>query len=371
MSDDNMLLGNTLGSGLLGGPQLDEDKITYEELLGSNVEIHKKIVVINSTKYTDEAFDYLLDIVDKNEAIAFIPDERQIYTQGTWFGGDVWEDTLETFSKFIVIDNEGNVSGSVVASSIKDVLEIQGGGGIEVRVEYDAFNDINRLHIDYKLGTIVDDSSIITLSTDEKLSLKTDNGKISLKKYEGKGVELGETMVLEYDTPRANIGIPVSIKDESLISAIQPSTNILTVVSYDAEARMIYALIPTNTDTTIFLNYVYDGIASSVSVEQKWGYKWYYGYINPTVDQFDSLANAIENTFEEKTISFTIPEGRYGWVAYPKEYDLQFIDADTGIGGGWIKMSTYVKYSKRIEYQVYRTTNAGLGDVRWKLSIKK
>ena len=135
--------------------------------------------------------------------------------------------------------------------------------------------------------------------------------------------------------------------------------------------RGLRGLVPANTDVNFTIDYTYDGANSTEHTMQKWGYGWYYGSTRITSDTFSDLVNGIEPEFEDKSIIINQPIGRYGWIAYPKEYELIFIDEETGIGGGWIKDVTFTKYSKRIEYQVYRTKNAGLGEVRWRITKKQ
>ena len=78
--------------------------INLEEVQASVQSIDKKIILVDSSKYTDEAFEYLLDIIDESKIIAFIVNERKIYTHGEYFGGDLWEDSLFYFGNFQILD---------------------------------------------------------------------------------------------------------------------------------------------------------------------------------------------------------------------------------------------------------------------------
>ena len=72
----------------------DLEKIRLQQIIDSQLSVHKRFVLINSKNFTDQAYEYLLELVDAAEAIAFISDTRKIYTQGNYFGGDLWEDSI-------------------------------------------------------------------------------------------------------------------------------------------------------------------------------------------------------------------------------------------------------------------------------------
>ena len=348
------------------------DKITYEELVASGTKIEKKIILVNSSKYTDEAFDYLLDLANNNESIVFITDKRQIYTHGEYYGGDIWEESLNYFQKFTLSNSSGQVTGSVSAMSSNDVLQIQGEGGIDLTADYDVLNDTNILHINYNLTTAVDHTHLVDIGNGINLSLAVDeSNKISIKKYEGINIWFGELSVIEYDSPDAVIGVKVHIKDITKLNTISFTATNGVIPTFDYDTLTVSCVVPKNQNITIYADYIYDGISGTISVDQKWGYGWYAGIMEVNGNTFSALNKKYESEFVDKTVTIKQPVGEYGWFACPKRYNLLFTDIDTGLAGGWQKMSTFTKYSNSIEYQVYRTVNAGLGTVNWKITQKQ
>ena len=345
--------------------------ITLEDLIASEFKVTKKIILVNSSLYTNEAFDYVLERADENESIVFITDQRQLYTHGGWYGGDVFEENLKSFTKILVSDSEENIKGSLLAETANETLDFRGEGGIDLSAEYDILHDKNIVRINYNLNSAVNESAIVELSEDIKLTLRVEDNKIVLKKYDGANVEFENTRILEYDSGTTFIGVKVKIKDPSKLTSIRAYADNNVRASYDASSMSVNAVIPANTDTTLYLDYVYDGISGSTSIKQLWGYGWCYGISEIDSTIFDSAIKNIEKEFKEKTIKISQPVGEYGWIAYPKSTELIFTDADTGIAGGWKKIGTFIKYSKNIEYQTYRTVNAGLGTVNWRITKKQ
>ena len=102
----------------------DIRKITIDEVKESNLFINKRLVLIDSSLYTDDAFEYVRTLIDKNEAIAFIIDTRKIYTQGQYFGGDLWEDMLFFFGDYRLLDENGEEITTLKAELMKEQLNI-------------------------------------------------------------------------------------------------------------------------------------------------------------------------------------------------------------------------------------------------------
>ena len=311
--------------------------ITLEELQEANPKINKRIVLVNSSKYTEEAFEYLLDLIDDCEAIAFVINERKIYTHGEYFGGDLWEDSLNYFSKYALLDDNNEISAQIYAQTSKDAIQFKGEGGITLYSDYDIKRDASTIHVNYDLDAAVDKTSVVKVDDNLSLALEVDGDKIALKKL--------------HITASGNSS---------------PKYNISTM-SIDVDVK-------NNTPVTIYVDYQdKNGFSLTESITQEWGYKYAYGssanaiYEN-NINMF--LAN-IENKFSEKTIDIDIKDGQYGWFVYPANIELSFIDVENGMTGGWKKHSIFWMYSQNIRYQVYRTENCGLGKTIWKLTQKQ
>lgn len=343
------------------------DKITLEELILSETKITKRIVVINSSQYTDEAFDYLLSLVDENESIAFISDQKQIYTLGTWYGGDLWEDKLKFFSKIILNNEYKNIINTINASDANDIIEIKGENGIELYSDYDMLKDVNVMHLKYDISQALN-NEVLNLNSN-KIVLKNENGKITLSNVNENAITINELNILEYDTNINNISLNINVEDNEKLKYLKVFNENNEEQEYVNVSNIIIP-IQINENLKLIILYEYDNQIDTKQLEQKWGYGWTYGITIITEQNFIDENKQIENDFVEKTIEIYQPLGEYAWFAYPSKYELNFIDCDSGLVGGWQKMHKFKMYSKNIEYQTYRTTNAGLGKIKWKITKK-
>lgn len=344
--------------------------IDLEEIQNTIQKIDKKIILVNSSKYTDEAFEYLLDLIDQNETIAFVIDQRQIYTHGEYFGGDLWEDSLNYFSKYVLLDDADNIKAQLYATSPKEAIQLKGEGGVYIYADYDIERDSNTLHIQYNLESAIDQTSMIKVD-DKYITLTTHDDKLALDYYNGVTVELTEPKKLEYDSGNVEVLIFMDIKNSEKLKKLNVSASGNAVPMFNVETRNITMLVFNNIKTTLYVDYSDEYVNKTVSVIQDWGYAYAYGLEQITPTTFDSMkANDFENEFIEKTIEINIPENKYAWFAYPANIELQFIDVDNGLVGGWTKVNKFARYNSNIQYQVYKTENSGLGKTKWKI-VKK
>lgn len=347
-----------------------QHKITIDELLSSGIDKTKKIITINSSLYVDDAFDYLLELVDENEGIAFITDKKQIYTHGTWFGSDVWSDTLNNFSKFKLVSSNG-IESTINASEVEDYFTIKGEDGIVLKTEKNPLTEKSTIHLKYDVNEAIDENKYVDLGDAGKISLTIEEDKIAIKKYSAGTVSLEQPLPLEYDTEDTEIDIYVNVSNREKFEFIEVFSDNGYNISYDEQHYIISVTIPTNTDTEIGINYLYDGKYASRTVTQHWGYGWCFGTTEINEFNFENQHKNIENEFTDKEIEINQRADLYGWFAYPKNVDLSFIDEDSSIAGGWKKYGTFEKYSLGIEYQVYRTSHEGLGRVKWMIEKKQ
>lgn len=347
--------------------------ITLEELQELNPKINKKIVLVNSSKYTEDAYEHLLDLIDEAESIAFVINERKIYTHGEYFGGDLWEETLNYFSKYVVLNDNNEITSQVYAQTSKDAIQFKGEGGITVYSDYDSNREASTIHVHYDLNAAVDSDSIVNVNDELALTLGVENNKVTLKEYRPVIVEIETPQLLEFDSGTREVTLNMTIDGSEKLKTLNITATNGTAVMYDWLTRQIKFTVQNNKNVSIYVDYNdVTGKEYSRQVDQKWGYAYVYGYVKITEETFDIQANSrgLEDSFKEKTISFSIPEGRYGWVAYPSSTDLVFIDDENGMIGGWRKDSKFTRYSTGIEYQVYRTEQTGLGKTKWRLQEK-
>lgn len=344
--------------------------IGLEELQNTVQKIDKKIILVNSSKYTDEAFEYLLDLIDQNETIAFIVDQRQIYTHGEYFGGDLWEDSLNYFSKYVILDNNNEIESQIYATSPKEGLQLKGEGGVYIYSDYDIERDSNTLHIQYQLESAVDKSAMVRVD-DKYITLTTHDDKLALDYYDGVSIELVKPKTLEYDNGNTEVLIFMYVTHSEQLKKLNVSASGNAVPMYNIDTGNITMLVFNNVNTILYVDYGDEYMNRTATTTQDWGYAYAYGTNTITSTTFDSMKSTeFENKFNEKTIEIDIPENSFGWFAYPANVELQFVDIDNGLVGGWTKYGQFSRYESNIQYQVYRTENTGLGKTKWRI-VKK
>ena len=162
-------------------PQVE--KITYDEIVAQNVVINKKFILIDSSLYTAEAYSYLLSLVDKAESIAFIYDTQKIYTQGKYYGGDIWQSKLNYFGNFALLDKNDSIYHTIKPEKSSDTLRLKGENNIKIYSDevYDsnAAELIKTLKIGFDFASSVDDSTFSIGNKEYSLSIN-DEGKLYL-----------------------------------------------------------------------------------------------------------------------------------------------------------------------------------------------
>lgn len=344
--------------------------IDLETLKNSLTHISKKIILVNSEKYTEDAFDYLLDLIDESESIAFIVNERKIYTQGEYFGGDLWEDSLNYFSKHVIIDDNNEILNRIYAQSAKDSLQWKGEGGIQLYNDYDIKREANTIHIKYNLEAAVDEESVVRVG-DKILALTVgENNKLAIAEFEPINITWPTIQMLEYDKGDTEISIPLTIQNKQRLTSLVISASSGVIPSFNWETDTITANIKNNTNVTFYIDYKDGKTLMTESFKQEWGYAYCYGITQITEENFDRFKKGLENKFNNKEITINQTNNTYGWFAYPKNISIEFSDKATGLSGGWEKAGTFMKYNSNIEYQVYKTEQSGLGSVTWKITKK-
>jgi hypothetical protein len=104
----------------MGDDVLEIRKMTIDEVKQNPPALNRKFILINSSLYTNEAFEYILELVNETDSILFIRDTKKIYTHGEYFGGDLWEDSLFYFGNFQILNDADEVKVSLEAEEQKE-----------------------------------------------------------------------------------------------------------------------------------------------------------------------------------------------------------------------------------------------------------
>lgn len=351
---------------------LPENKqlITKQELIDSGFMIIKKLVMIDSTEYTPEAFDYILGLADLVGSIVFVSDSKKIYANGRYFGGDIFQADLLYFTDFRTLDENGVVTGVSSAKHPKSILDIKTYGHLKSFADYDESTGANSIDFYYDLNSAVDTEEF-TMDSNAKYNLAVVDGKIKMVKYVPCKITLSSLQILEYDLGEQVVEIAVKYTGSKPLQSFDLSLNYEPLNDYILEGttqNKIICRIPNNTDIIFNIKYS-DGITfSEVVLKQIWGYGIFYGKGNEW--NIENMSKYIISDNPSKTITIEQNDGEYGYFACPKEFDVIFTDVSTNLQGGWSKIDTFEYYSFNTVYQIYRTDNAGLGYVKWNVTKK-
>lgn len=357
--------------------------ITKEELIEQQFMINKKFVVIDSSLYTPEAFEYIQELVNYAGSILFVSDTKKIYARGKYFGGDIFEADLLYFTTFTVynenINAAGNidyrVNGVINATKPKSNLDIRGKGHIVLSGNYDETTGKNTMDINYDLVSAVDTEKF-TIDEKAKYNLEVVDGKIKMIKYIPAFVKMSSLPLLEYDSGDTEIHIKLTIGGSKPLTKLDLKTslgveyiNLEKTTDYD-----VYGLAPNNTDITFSVLFTDDETVGETSVTQIWGYACIYGNAleenKPSPETFNNFTKYIITNNPSKTVIIEQNGDEYGWFACPAEYPVIFTDASTNLQGGWRQIDTFEYYGYNTVYNVYRTEHPGLGNIKWIISNK-
>lgn len=345
--------------------------ITKEDLINSGFDIIKKLVMIDSTIYTPEAFEYILSLVDSRGAICFVSDSKKIYAQGRYFGGDIFQADLLYFTDFAAVANNGIIKSKTSAKHPKSTLYLQGLGHVVTNAIYDDETGANTVTFDYNLSNAVNKDSF-TIDTNAEYKLDVVNGQVKMIKYVPCKVILSSLDVLEYDSGDTIIEIDMKyIGSEDLVS-LNVTTEEFDVGIIDLEQstnEKIVATIPNNTDVTFVVEYSDGKTVNYSTIKQIWGYGiWYGSLLEWNQEQLINLNKYVAFDNPNGTLTIEQNGNEYGFFICPSEWEIKFIDNSTNLQGGWRPFDTFTYYGFNTEYTVYKTEQSGLGYVKWTIS---
>lgn len=344
-------------------------KVTKEELLANPPEIFKKFLLINSRMYTDEAFEYLLELVNKTDSVAFIQDTRKIFTHGEYFGGDLWEDSLFYFGNFQILNDQDELITEVMPEHQKEILRFKGINNITITAEdvYTYEGKFKTINFGYDIANSIDNSVVTIDDSTAEYNLEIKDEKIHVNKYIPTRVEVLDTDPIEYDTSVSELYYLMKVfgTDENKNIFISSSRDEEVEIDEDLKGFKAITTTPIIDDIDYLILYGDSKNQGSIIKKQEVGFGLVYAVEEINRNNFKSLSRYINHDNCDCEILLDIDDGKYGWFACPSKYKVIFIDRDSSIGGGWKKHTTFLMYSLNIEYTVYRTEQTGLGLTKW------
>ena len=344
--------------------------IELEDLQGLIIE--KKLVQIeDSTLYSDEAYQYLKNLVDLNRAIIFEKNTHRIYTLGQYYGGDELKENLLYFSKLLSISIDDKIINEIDASKNGDSIAFKAKDNISLNLSKK--EDYTEIEIGYDLKNIVD-KSLITINNND-YNLDVDKGKIKINKYEIPIITIDEVN-LSYDDLDENNKKDIEIKINSSINIDDYELFNISIDNgtlIENNKNLIKINVIKDLNPTIIIDYD-DGIKpGQKSFNIKWEEKCYYGILDQELNENNLIEQGqynIKDNSINNIISINQPLNYYGYYMCPfGKYLPAFIDDATRIQGAWHEHALIIKNT--IEYIIYITDNSGLGKVEWEIKNKK
>lgn len=345
--------------------EIPKHKITIQELKESNLVINRRLILVDSSLYTDEAFEYLRELIDANESIAFIYDRRKVYTQGKYFG-DVWEDSLMFFGDYTILNEEGEIVAQLKAELEKENLNITQKNHIMISAE-EYFKDGDKfktLILGFDVPGLVNDS-IVVASDKSEYNLVVENDQIKLNQYIPITLEASQPPLLEYDSLIENIEINLNVNGNNGIKNVSVTSIPEQTIEISNDLDLFISTVTKNINTKFIINYNDAQTYKSLELEQKYGFGLFYGTEPILRENYKDCQRII--SLDSCNCEFTLTQGNmeYGFFACPENFKPIFKDMESSIIGGWEFYIRTVLYSNNIYYNVYKTEQCGLGTNRW------
>ena len=347
-------------------------KMTVDELRANPPKIDKKFILVNRSLYTDEAFEYLLELINETDAVVFISDTRQIYTHGEYFGGDVWDEKLVYFSTFQIFTDDEQEIAKLRAELTDDTLRLQGINNITLTPEeyYSDGDKVKILKIGYDIANSIDTSVFTIDDPTAKYNLEIRDSKIAVNKYIPIRVEVDKNdTLLEYDNPQLSISFPIHVYGTSTNKQLAVSTDTSAMADINEAMTIVSGDIQPNIANTYLILYADEQTQGSISYTQDYGYAVCWSNREITSSNFKDLERKVLKRSCECEFIVDQEDNKYAWFACPENCTPTFIDNESGLRGGWKKHGTISVYSLGINYNVWKTENEGLGKTVW--SVKE
>lgn len=381
---------------------LPKKLITIQDLKNENFYPNKKWLMIDSRAYTPEAFQYVLKLSDVEGCLVFVYNTHKIWANGQYFGGDVFQESLDYFSQFASRNGDGILTGIIQAQTPQDLVQFVGINHVNITAHRNEETGENLMVFDYDLQSAVNTNRVEIGGS--KYNLVVENGQIKLNEYKPMTVSLSSLNPLEFDsvddyaTVTFNIFIGGTIPNPDLLRISLGATaddGSVIYTSLNPETNTVTAEIPKNVNVKFDIDFSDGETSGKVSVWQKWGYKIYIGLydhnvfgigtINNDVPNFQSIfdsllsnTNLISDSFIwvpgtkiNKTTKLSVNYNDYGLFICPSSLAIEFTDTSVNLMGGWQpvvnKPSNMYSRDVETEYIIWRTDHMGIGLVNWKI----
>ncbi len=357
-----------------------EKLIQKQELIDSGFFLNKKFVMIDSTKYAQDAFEYILTLADESGSIIFVSDTKKIWAKGKYFGGDIFQADLLYFTEFEAIDGDGKKS-STSAHHPKSKLTFKTDGHLNATAIYKEDTGENEINFNYDLDGAVNKDEF-QIDAKSFYSLNVVDGQIKMEKYTPLSISLPSLNLMEYDTGNRQLYIPITISGGNGIKNFEVTTKTAlpeepqVLVESETTTQIISAIVPENTDVLFTVNASDSRMRTTGSTAQQWGYACYYGSsVNTDMIYKEDILSAEFKKYltindPSKTIIIEQNGEEYGYFICPASFNIEFIDVSTNLTGGWRKIGSFENYSFSENYNIYRTEQTGLGYMKWKITKK-
>ena len=354
----------------MGDDVLEIRKMTIDEVKQNPPAINRKFILINSSLYTNEAFEYILELVNETDSILFIRDTKKIYTHGEYFGGDLWEDSLFYFGNFQILNDADEVKVSIEAEEQKETLKLKGINNLDISAEENYIDGIKYKTIvfNYDISNVVDTTPFTVDDPTAEYKLEIKDSKIHVNKYIPIRVEVPniELPVLEYNNAHTTVNIPINVFGTDTNKNIFVSSSTGESVRYDEEnSKIILDVTNSVSDNDILIVYSDSRTQGSLTLKQKFSFACVFGQTEPSNSNFNTISRYVCDDKIDGEITIEIDRGNYGWFACPENFNPIFIDKESNLSGGWTPVKKALFYVRNIKYTIYRTENSGLGHTKW------
>lgn len=338
--------------------------ITKEDI--QDLVIQKKFVRIDSNNYTEEAYEYIKQLINDEHAILFDRSTHRIWTLGEWFGGDVFKENLYYYSKIKVIDLDNELLSEIESIKPESTLAFRGKTNININSSHDEENDQDVIDID------LDIYNLIKNQPNNKYSLFIDeDGKIGIKEYIEPSIEIiKQDHIPNKDNVEIEFIVESSIPIENW-NKFEVKTKNCELESIDFENRKLKINIdpnnyPAGIKESIDISYDDGYTSNTIYINEIFNIYCYFGCYDPDTFEYIELGSyIIENGNIEQVFKINQADKYYAYYRCPYKYNLLFIDNRRYMQGAW-KEETSVTVNE-MQYKTYITINPGLGNIEWKV----
>lgn len=333
------------------------NKITIEDI--ENLLITKKFVRIESDNYTDEAYEFVRQLIDNEQAILFDKSKHRIYTLGDYYGGDVFKEHLYYYSKIKHVNIDNDILEEINAIAPESELSIETEEGIKISFEE------NKIKVGLSIKDLIDQ----TTSSRYKLILN-DNNKLEILSYQQPEFSITpidfnnqEIIELHYEID--------SIIDEDKWEYLNIETENCEVIEFDKENKIIKLQVDPNNyingiNEKIIFQYNDSQEENTFIIDYIYNINISYGIYNKQYFIYSESSTIPLNKLFDTNIVITQRTNELGYIRIPENINnIIFFDNIRNIQGAWHKQEIKVINNKK--YQIYCTDNDNLGKISWKI----